>query len=251
MSARQWGKFWWQDWQRDPALRMCSIAARGLWMDMLCLMHDANPQGHLLVNGKQPTIRQMAVIFGATSDEVSSAISELEEAGVFSKTDDGVIFSRRMVREKTASEEAYNNGKKGGNPALKRKRKPSKKQGVNLSEESGVNPPLNPNTQEGVNPPVNLDCTKGLSSTRIKAEAEAEAEAEADISSLRSDIEREGDFRNENLPAPAEATKPKSKRGCRLPDDWWPSEELIQFAVDNQVDPEQTAETFRDYWHGV
>ncbi|MFT9221929.1 hypothetical protein [Gluconobacter oxydans] len=50
------------------------------------------------------------------------------------------------------------------------------------------------------------------------------------------------------------APKPKSekpKRASRLPADWQPTPEQIQFARDNQVDPARTAEVFRDYWLGV
>ena len=43
----------------------------------------------------------------------------------------------------------------------------------------------------------------------------------------------------------------KSKRASRLPADWQPTPEQIQFAVANQVDPIRTAEVFRDYWIGV
>ena len=35
------------DWLRDPALRACSLAARGLWADVLCYMHQGAPYGHL------------------------------------------------------------------------------------------------------------------------------------------------------------------------------------------------------------
>ena len=48
-----WFKFYPSDWRADPALRMCSIAARGLWMEMLCVMHEATPRGSLLINGKR------------------------------------------------------------------------------------------------------------------------------------------------------------------------------------------------------
>lgn len=120
MSAtRRWTKWWWQDWQRDPALRMCSLAARGAWMEMLAIMHDADPCGHLLVNGRQPSMRQLASVCGATEKECTKLVAELEECGVFSRTEDGVIFSRRMVRDKATSDEAVQNGKKGGNPKLK------------------------------------------------------------------------------------------------------------------------------------
>lgn len=35
------------DWQRDANLRRCSHAARGAWIDVLCLMHDAEEYGVL------------------------------------------------------------------------------------------------------------------------------------------------------------------------------------------------------------
>jgi hypothetical protein len=44
-------KFYPSDWRSDPMLRLCSLAARGLWMEMMCLMHEAEPYGSLLVNG--------------------------------------------------------------------------------------------------------------------------------------------------------------------------------------------------------
>jgi hypothetical protein len=104
MSEHRWSKFWWQDWQRDPALRMCSPAARGVWMDMLAIMFDATPHGHLLVNGRAPTNRQLGSVFGVAEKVASVLISELEEAGVFSRSEEGVIISRRMVRDHAASE---------------------------------------------------------------------------------------------------------------------------------------------------
>lgn len=36
-----WLKFYPTDWRSDPALKMCSLAARGLWIEMIALMHEA------------------------------------------------------------------------------------------------------------------------------------------------------------------------------------------------------------------
>lgn len=119
-------KFFPSDWRADPALRMCSIGARGLWMEMLCVMHEATPRGALVINGKALVSRQIASLAGCALDEAEAMIAELEDAGVFSRGDDGTIISRRMQRdaEKEARDKA--NGKTGGNPRLKRD-----KQGVN------------------------------------------------------------------------------------------------------------------------
>ena len=35
------------DWFKDPALRSVSLAARGLWIDMLCLMFEGDHRGYL------------------------------------------------------------------------------------------------------------------------------------------------------------------------------------------------------------
>lgn len=123
MSAarrKPWMKFYPSDWQSDDALRSCSPASRGLWVEMLCVMHKAEPVGHLLVNGKPPSPRVLAVLCGTTPKEMQKALDELAGAGVFSLTDEGVIFSRRMVRDAAKAEEDKANGAKGGHPALRR-----------------------------------------------------------------------------------------------------------------------------------
>ncbi|MGW9332705.1 HNH endonuclease [Bosea sp. NPDC055594] len=119
MSA-PWMKFFPSDWRADPALRMCSIGARGLWMEMLCVMHEATPRGALVINGKALGTRQIAALAGCTLDEAEAMIAELEEAGVFSRESDGTIISRRMQRdaEKEARDKA--NGGKGGHPDIRR-----------------------------------------------------------------------------------------------------------------------------------
>jgi hypothetical protein len=119
-----WLKFYPTDWRADPALRVCSIAARGLWMEMLCVMHEAEPRGTLRVNGKPLTSRQLGALAGC--GDVEDLLSELEEAGVFSRNEDGTIFSRRMMRDEARASEDKANGKRGGNPRLK----------------GGVNPPV-------------------------------------------------------------------------------------------------------------
>ena len=104
--------------------RTVSSAARGLWMDMLSLMHEADPYGHLLINSIAPTPESLAKIFGNSQKETRNLLSELENAGVFSRTNDGIIYSRRMVRDHSnAARDTANgkvNGALGGNPEIRR-----------------------------------------------------------------------------------------------------------------------------------
>ena len=138
-TAMRWSKFWWSDWRADPALRVCGYAARGMWMDMLALMHEGEPYGHLTINGKPATPRHLSSLAGGSEKEVAKLVSELEEAGVFSRTTEGVIYSRRMVRDKAASEEGRANGKRGGNPSLTDGDKGGGSGGGN---EGGLTPPV-------------------------------------------------------------------------------------------------------------
>lgn len=99
MASRPWIKFYPADWQADQALGMCSLAARGLWLEMLAIMHRADPYGHLLVNGKVPTDTQLAALARCPLDQIPSLLDELESAGVFSKGRNRVIYSRRLTRD--------------------------------------------------------------------------------------------------------------------------------------------------------
>jgi hypothetical protein len=90
-------KFYTTDWRADPALRMCSMAARGLWIEMICLMHEAEPYGHLLVNGQAVTDAQLASLTGIPLAELNQYMAELEQMGLFSRTKKGVIYSPDMA----------------------------------------------------------------------------------------------------------------------------------------------------------
>lgn len=118
--ADPWLKFYTTDWRSDPRLKMCSLGARGLWIDLICLMHEATPYGHLLVNGRCPTDAQVAVLVGAPPDQIAAMLGELEAAGVFSRTRDGTIYSRKLTRMAKKAAAARNNGRKGGNPTLRK-----------------------------------------------------------------------------------------------------------------------------------
>jgi hypothetical protein len=100
-------------------LRLCSIAARGLWAEMMCVMHDAEPYGSLLVNGKRIDKKQLAGLASITERDCTALLLELEGNGVFSRDHDGTIYSRRMRRDHAKAIKDKENGKGGGNPRLK------------------------------------------------------------------------------------------------------------------------------------
>ena len=87
------------DWIKDPALRACTVSARGIWFDMICFMHQSIRYGYFLAGNKIPTIEEAARMLGCSPIEFKDALVELERFDVFSRDDEGIIFSRRMLRD--------------------------------------------------------------------------------------------------------------------------------------------------------
>lgn len=104
MSPNPWMKFYPRDWRGDQALRAVSVAARGLWIECLCIMHEAKPYGHLLLNGEPLGDGALARMTGIPVDEVQTLMSELRQAGVLGLTRAGVVFSRRMTKDHAAAQ---------------------------------------------------------------------------------------------------------------------------------------------------
>lgn len=111
-------QFYPSDWLRDTALRTCSVGARGLWIDMICYMHEGNPYGVLKVGNKVILTTNLAAMIGATLHETEGWLHELESAGVFDRGENGEIMSRRMIRDENLRNIRASGGKLGGNPDL-------------------------------------------------------------------------------------------------------------------------------------
>lgn len=111
-------QFYPADWRKDAALQSCSIAGRGLWHEMLCVMHECIPYGHLAINGVAIDDRAAARLCGVDVPEYRRLFSEIDRAGVPSRTRECVIFSRRMVKDERIRTVRAEAGKQGGNPIL-------------------------------------------------------------------------------------------------------------------------------------
>lgn len=111
-------QFYPSDWLRDTALRSCSAGARGLWIDMICFMHEGSPYGYLKVGEKVILADNLHRMVGESLEVVKGWLHELETAGVYD-VDNGVICSRRMIRDEELRIKRAEGGKLGGNPKLK------------------------------------------------------------------------------------------------------------------------------------
>lgn len=108
-----------KDIMSDVGLQGLTNSAFGLWHKLLYIMWSGEPYGHLSVNGQVIPEDKLARMCWTDRAEFAELMTELEAAGVFSRTPAGIIFSRRMVRDAQRSETARKNGAIGGNPALR------------------------------------------------------------------------------------------------------------------------------------
>lgn len=115
MAEMPWSKFFWSDWESDQGLRLCSLAAQGLWMRMLCVCAKHEQKGYLSINGNPLAVDAIARLAGVAETEAEILMSELERNGVFSRNRAGCIYSRRMVKDEKRSQE----GRKHKNRGLK------------------------------------------------------------------------------------------------------------------------------------
>ena len=104
-----------------------------MWIDMICYMHEGTPYGHLKVGSKVILPSNLAAMVGATLEQVEGWLEELREAEVFDVTEDGVMCSRRMIRDESIRNARAEGGKLGGNPSLVGKK-------VNLKDNQKTTP---------------------------------------------------------------------------------------------------------------
>lgn len=127
------------DWLRN-GLTGCSLAAQGLWIRMMILMHDSDQYGYAVCHSKIMTDAQIAKRCGCSANEFRDHIAELEGAGVVAKDGRGAWFSEEMAEQERIRLIRAEAGSKGGFAKAKGIAKgwqsPSKSVNMNMTSES-------------------------------------------------------------------------------------------------------------------
>ena len=118
MSKLPFLQFYPSDYLVDT--RVLSLAARGAWVDIICVLHKSSTRGTLTLPA-----RGWARIMGATEADFQSALSEIEEMKVGDVIRNGngdvSVTCRRMMNESITREQTrlrvQNHRKKHGNKA--------------------------------------------------------------------------------------------------------------------------------------
>lgn len=90
-------QFYTGDWLKDPAVSICAPATRGVWIDLLCAMHEAGRVGSL-----SGTRDQLARLARCVPADLTQALTDIQATGAADVTDrNGVVTvtNRRMNRE--------------------------------------------------------------------------------------------------------------------------------------------------------
>jgi hypothetical protein len=114
VSRLRWSKMWWSDWAGDNALSLCSLAAQGLWMRLLCLAAQNEPHGSILIGGRQPTNLELAKLIKPPIKiaQFQKLLGELERRNVAKRKPDGTLFSSRMESDWELTWRQSSKGKK-------------------------------------------------------------------------------------------------------------------------------------------
>lgn len=244
-----WFPFKPSSWRGDPGIRALNFEERGIWFEMLLLMHESEEYGYLSLNGKAIPYGLLAKMIGIDENKFMTVLQRLLDLGVCKKEPDkpaletkeldndkgqvisedkgrviGRLYNRRMVIDNRTRLEAVKNGRNGGNPNFEKgKPNPYYKKRKDLDND---NPSL---ITDNITPPITLEYKK------------LEEENSEKNLLRRSESTHEKQFGN------------TPKRGTRITRDYSPSEEVKDFCLFEC--PDLTIETelpdFIDYWIAV
>lgn len=171
-----WMQFHTRDWLDNKELRRCSVTARSILADLMCLAHEGEPYGYLCDK------------FGPLSDEFMAArcfvdLAEFRHAVIelvrFERVSehDGKYFIKRMVEDFEVREKRAIGGKLGGNPNLKESLvEAAQRLKVNHEVKGKVNLPDDlAHTKEGL-PLSDSDSGSGSSASMRKKQKEEESD---------------------------------------------------------------------------
>jgi hypothetical protein len=122
-------QFYPMDWLGDVQLRMCSLEARGLWIDLICVMTRTDKYGYLTVKNENIPVSNLSKITGNNVRTINRLLKELILNGVLREDENGRLHSKRMVKDQRLRDVRKEAGKLGGNPSL-----------VNQTDNQDLNP---------------------------------------------------------------------------------------------------------------
>jgi hypothetical protein len=112
------------DWLKDPQLSICSPATRGIWIDLLCAMHELRKGGEITGSADQ-----FARLCRCMPSDIVDALAELKDSGAadvevvtdYKNLQSVRVVSRRMKRDAIERERWRYSKERSRVPALSHK----------------------------------------------------------------------------------------------------------------------------------
>lgn len=112
-------QFYPADWRKDPGVQALSFHDRGVWFEILCIMHESSERGVLMLNGAPIPESALARMLGLDNQILTTTLTTLLTYGVAKRREsDGAVYSKRMVNDEKLCKIRREAGKRGGNPVL-------------------------------------------------------------------------------------------------------------------------------------
>lgn len=113
-------QFYPADWRKDPGVQALTFHQRGVWFELICLMHESPRRGYLLLpNGTAMTDDAISRVIGLDKQNLTTTLTAILDCGVTERDPEtGALINRRMIRDERLRQTRAECGKLGGNPNL-------------------------------------------------------------------------------------------------------------------------------------
>jgi hypothetical protein len=177
----------------------------GLWFLMFNLMSRSPRRGYLLSpadNRKPMSSHELAVLTGRAEAVVSRLQAVILLRGLFSKTEDGIIYSRGLVKKEELRKIRSKSGKKGGlrsQSLLKQKFEQNTEQtlGIGIKEQTVSSAPESAEKSHAATPPHLMGVQgEGFAQAKSFAQAKVRAKTQAgeELDSMLGGLAQEAAF---------------------------------------------------------
>lgn len=218
-------QFYPDDWRNNAHLRRCSWAARGVWIELISLMHDSDQYGVLAW-----PLKEIAQALGCPL----ALLKELADKGVLKGCDNGkcepFIYTPRS-------------GRRDGTPVTLIVATPGP---IWFSSRMVRDEHVRKNAGAATRFRTDGDTTPTAGSAPRRSPRRRQGEDQSDGSSSPSSSSSP----SETQIPPSHPSGARSPHGSRLPDDWHPGPDERAFAANLGLDPDRISAQFRDFWHG-
>lgn len=113
-------QFYGGDWRKDPGVQALNYFDRGVWFEMLLMMHESEDRGKLVLNNRPIPDDALARMLGLDLTTLQNTLRSIFAYRVADRdSESGAIMNRRMVRDEAIRRRRSESGKLGGNPNLR------------------------------------------------------------------------------------------------------------------------------------